>query len=228
MNDTERLAALLHEYRIGCLEDLPGDPVAPGDDERTHRKDAGRLERAGVRLSPDGDLRAALERLEDDIDQLDEAPIKLPRARLGDHDYGLGDPSFVYRQHAVEAVQRFRAALEAAAPAPRPRRPALRGPAGRRGSGAAVVNSEADFLAEPCYCGHARADHRVSVNTGRCRICSDGHYFRKPEYRERDLREAAARADPNHRHERTHTAYACPGFVPFQVCDDCGQRVPLR
>ena len=62
MTDTERLAALLHDIRAGCLEDLPNDPVSPGDDERTHRKDARRLLAAGVRLSPDdGPLRAALE-----------------------------------------------------------------------------------------------------------------------------------------------------------------------
>lgn len=32
-------------------------------------------------------------------------------------------------------------------------------------------------------------------------------------------------ADPTHRHERTHTAYGCPGFIPFQVCDDCGKSL---
>ena len=85
--------------------------------------------------------------------------------------------------------------------------------------------SEAEFLAELCYCGHDRRAHRVSVNTGKCRVCPDGHYFAKPEHHARRLREAAVRADPAHTHERTHTAYACPGFRPFQVCDDCGESV---
>lgn len=81
-----------------------------------------------------------------------------------------------------------------------------------------------DFLAQPCYCGHTRADHRVSVNTGRCRVCADCHFFEKPDLHERLLRERAVAADPEHVHGPTHTAYACPGFVPFQVCDACGGR----
>jgi len=42
---------------------------------------------------------------------------------------------------------------------------------------------------------------------------------------ERLVREAALAADPTHVHGSTHTAYACPGFVPFQVCDACGTKV---
>lgn len=81
---------------------------------------------------------------------------------------------------------------------------------------------EVEFLAQPCYCGHTRAEHRVSVNTGRCRVCPDRHFFDKPEHHERHLRELAVREDSAHQHERTHTVYACPGFVARQVCDDCG------
>lgn len=88
------------------------------------------------------------------------------------------------------------------------------------------MNAVADpFLDALCYCGHTRADHRVSVSTGRCRTCADGHYFEKPELHERLVREAAVRADPAHVHGPLHTAYACPGFVPYQVCDDCGATV---
>jgi hypothetical protein len=88
--------------------------------------------------------------------------------------------------------------------------------------------NEAAFLAEPCYCGHTREHHRTreSGPSLKCRVCGGGHYFMKPEHREREVRQQAAAADPEHRHARTHTAYGCPGFVPFQVCDDCGLPVP--
>ena len=72
---------------------------------------------------------------------------------------------------------------------------------------------------------HTRQEHRVRVHTGKCRVCPDRHYFQKPDLHDRLVREAAIAADPAHVHERTHTAYACPGFRPFQVCDDCGQSV---
>ena len=83
------------------------------------------------------------------------------------------------------------------------------------------------FLDAPCYCGHTRGEHRRSgqVMTGRCLLCSYQHLFRHASLHERDLREEALRADPTHVHGPTHTAYACPGFVPFQVCDACGRPV---
>ena len=83
------------------------------------------------------------------------------------------------------------------------------------------------FLADPCYCGHARSDHRRegSPITGHCRYCRDKHYFEDMPLHERLVRKAALAADPTHVHGSTHTAYACPGFVPFQVCDACGTKV---
>jgi hypothetical protein len=47
----------------------------------------------------------------------------------------------------------------------------------------------------------------------------------KPEHYERHQREVRLKADPTHVHSATHTAYACPGFRPFEVCDDCGAWV---
>jgi hypothetical protein len=83
------------------------------------------------------------------------------------------------------------------------------------------------FLAELCFCGHSRQDHRrpPSVTTMHCLFCKDRHHFETPEQHERYAREAALQADPAHVHGPTHTAYACPGFIPFQVCDACGARV---
>jgi hypothetical protein len=81
------------------------------------------------------------------------------------------------------------------------------------------------LLAQPCYCGHTRTEHLFRSRTGRCLVCPDRHFFEKPEMHDRLLRERAAAADPEHVHGPTHTAYACPGFVPFQVCDVCGTWV---
>jgi hypothetical protein len=83
------------------------------------------------------------------------------------------------------------------------------------------------FLAELCYCGHSRQDHRRpgSVDTGHCLICRGSHYFETPDQHERYAREAALQADPSHVHGPMHIAYACPGFRPFTVCDACGARV---
>jgi hypothetical protein len=81
------------------------------------------------------------------------------------------------------------------------------------------------YLGELCYCGHSRRDH---PHRAHCSICRDRHYFETPEEHEQYAREAALQADPAHVHGPFHTAYACPGFVPFQVCDACGGRVPVR
>ena len=90
------------------------------------------------------------------------------------------------------------------------------------------MNADYDaFLADPCYCGHPRSEHRRggSVVTGHCQTCRDSHYFEDVPLHERLTREAALQADPNHVHGTRHTAYACPGFIPFQVCDECGAKV---
>lgn len=96
-----------------------------------------------------------------------------------------------------------------------------------------VALTEDAFLRQPCYCGHTRADHRRpgSLVTGRCNGCTDGHYFRKPEHHERDLREAALRADPTHEHGPIHEAIACGrgGYsITLLVCSACGAEVGRR
>jgi hypothetical protein len=78
------------------------------------------------------------------------------------------------------------------------------------------------YLSELCFCGHARREHPLR---GQCNVCRGRHHFETPEQHERYAREAALRADPKHIHGPTHTAYACPGFVPFRVCDVCGATV---
>jgi hypothetical protein len=84
------------------------------------------------------------------------------------------------------------------------------------------------FEARPCECGHTYGRHPANGNPkgyGRCLDCPCRH--RQDAYMAAESRRRAAiAADPAHVHGLTHTAYACPGFVPFQVCDECGSKVP--
>lgn len=79
-----------------------------------------------------------------------------------------------------------------------------------------------------CDCGHTFGQHPWYDNPrGRGGLCSLCPCRRRQDaevtaWRERQL---AIAADPNHVHGSSHTAYACPGFVPFQVCDECGATV---
>lgn len=87
--------------------------------------------------------------------------------------------------------------------------------------------SNTDFEAKPCECGHTYGRHPWEDNPrgyGRCLDCTCRHR-QDAAVRAEARRRAAIAADPTHVHGSTHTAYGCPGFVPFQVCDECGSTV---
>ena len=83
------------------------------------------------------------------------------------------------------------------------------------------------FEAKMCTCGHVYGRHPWYDNPRRhgcCLDCSCNHRVDAVVQAEARARDAIA-ADPLHVHGGTHTAYACPGFRPFQVCDECGATV---
>lgn len=87
-----------------------------------------------------------------------------------------------------------------------------------------------EFDAKLCECGHLYGRHpwydnpRGPRSHGWCLDCSCRHRVDAKVQAEARARAAIA-ADPAHVHGTTHTAYACPGFIPFQVCDECGSTV---
>lgn len=88
--------------------------------------------------------------------------------------------------------------------------------------------TQADFDAKICECGHPYGRHPWQDNPiggyGWCIDCSCRQRrdaVSQAEYR----RQRAIAADPTHLHGSTHTAYACPGWKPIQLCDECGSVV---
>jgi len=84
-----------------------------------------------------------------------------------------------------------------------------------------------DFDAKLCTCGHLYGRHPWYDNPRRHGACIDCSCNRRYDAEVQAAAEArrAIAADPTHVHGTTHTAYACPGFVAIQVCDDCGTTV---
>lgn len=86
------------------------------------------------------------------------------------------------------------------------------------------------FDAILCVCGHVYGRHpwydnpRGPRSHGWCLDCPCRRRQDKEVQDAADRRRAIA-ADPSHVHGATHTAYACPGFIPMQMCDECGERV---
>ena len=85
------------------------------------------------------------------------------------------------------------------------------------------------FDAKLCECGHVYARHPWEGNPRRPGYCLDcacklrRDAVAQAEYR----RQRVIAADPSHVHGSTHTAYACPGWVPIQLCDECGREVSV-
>jgi hypothetical protein len=83
------------------------------------------------------------------------------------------------------------------------------------------------FESKMCECGHVYGRHPWEGNPRRHGCCLDCSCAQRrdavaiAEFR----RQMQLAADPSHVHGKTHTAYACPGFVPIQLCDECGTPV---
>lgn len=93
-----------------------------------------------------------------------------------------------------------------------------------------VAERRRAFDAIVCMCDHVYGRHpwydnpRGTRSHGWCLDCSC------TRRRDKEVHEAAARrralaADPNHVHGSTHIVYACPGFIPMRICDECDTRV---
>jgi hypothetical protein len=89
--------------------------------------------------------------------------------------------------------------------------------------------TQVDFDAKMCECGHLYGRHPWHDNPHRHGWCLDCACTQRidavaqAEYRRRQV----IAADPAHVHGSTSTAYACPGFIPIQLCDECGSPVEL-
>lgn len=83
------------------------------------------------------------------------------------------------------------------------------------------------FDAKLCECGHVYARHPWYDNPRRHGYCLDCacRVRRDALVAAERRRQEAIAADPAHVHGSTHTAYACPGFRPIQLCDECGAVV---
>jgi hypothetical protein len=91
----------------------------------------------------------------------------------------------------------------------------------------ALEDRRASFDAKMCTCGHTYGRHPWYDNprrNGACVECSCNRRY-DAEVAAEQRQRAAIAADPNHVHGPTNTAYACPGFIPFQVCAVCGETV---
>ena len=90
-----------------------------------------------------------------------------------------------------------------------------------------VSTWRADFDAKLCECGHIYARHPWAENPRRYGSCLDCHCSQRRDAvaRAEYQRQQAIAADPSHVHGATHTGYACPGFRPIQLCDECGAIV---
>ena len=80
------------------------------------------------------------------------------------------------------------------------------------------------FDAKLCTCGHVYGRHPWEDNPRRPGWCLECACRRRRDAVAEAKAEArrAIAADPAHVHGPTHVAYACPGWIPIQVCDACG------
>jgi hypothetical protein len=86
----------------------------------------------------------------------------------------------------------------------------------------------------PCgveTCPHTQRQHRSRRFVSRCHFCPDRHHYVSPEERARQLRQAALRADRNHRctdRREIPPATALGRAVGLRLleCIDCGRAGP--